>query len=101
MASASLAEVATQMNGDIPACRSRLMIDGTAPGWESYEETVAEYPPQELEEQPRGATMLYSSGTTGRPKGILRPLRGDRVSERVPEADAVIEGLFRIGPESI
>ncbi len=101
VASASLAGVAQQLNDDIPDCRGRLMIDGKAPGWESYEEAVAEYPAQELEEQPRGATMLYSSDTTGRPKGILRPLRGDQVSERVPESDALIEGLFRIGPDSV
>ena len=37
-------------------------------------------PPPRWPSQPRGADMLYSSGTTGRPKGIMGTLPGDRRS---------------------
>ena len=40
----------------------------------SYEDAIAAFPTEPLEHEPRGATMLYCSGTTGRPKGIMRPL---------------------------
>ncbi len=58
----------------IPDCPIRLMIGGTIPGWESYEEALASASPEPLAEEWIGDSMLYSSGTTGRPKGILRPL---------------------------
>jgi len=52
----------------------RLMFDGTVPGFESYEDALAAAPAAPLARQPRGIPMLYSSGTTGRPKGIEQPL---------------------------
>ena len=58
----------------IPDCPIRLMIGGTIPGWESYEDALAGASPEPLAEEWIGDSMLYSSGTTGRPKGILRPL---------------------------
>ncbi|UGQ11949.1 acyl-CoA synthetase [Yinghuangia sp. ASG 101] len=62
-------------------CRIRLMIDGTADGFEPYEKAVAAYPGEPPSYQPRGEMMLYSSGTTGRPKGIRRPLLGLDVAD--------------------
>lgn len=54
-------------------CPLRLMIDGTVEGWDSYEDAIAPHPTTPLADQWAGDTMLYSSGTTGRPKGIKRP----------------------------
>ena len=76
VASHAKADVAAEVVGLIPDCPLRLMWDGTVPGYESYEERLADHPPAPLERQPLGETMLYSSGTTGRPKGIKRPLSG-------------------------
>jgi fatty-acyl-CoA synthase len=42
--------------------------------WQSYEALTAEQPCAPLASQLRGDAMLYSSGTTGKPKGIKRPL---------------------------
>ena len=58
----------------IPDCPIRLMTDETASGFESYEDAIAAYPATPLAEEWMGGSMLYSSGTTGRPKGIIRPL---------------------------
>ncbi|HEY9235486.1 MAG TPA: acyl-CoA synthetase [Phenylobacterium sp.] len=58
----------------IPNCPIRLMAGGTIPGWASYEDAVASGSPEPLAQEWMGDSMLYSSGTTGRPKGILRPL---------------------------
>jgi long-chain acyl-CoA synthetase len=73
---AALAAVATDMLEHIPNCPTRLMMDGAAPGFESYEDAIAAQPAAALAEQPKGEVMLYSSGTTGQPKGIKRPMSG-------------------------
>jgi long-chain acyl-CoA synthetase len=54
-----------------------LMIDGVAPGFDSYERNLARYPAESIADLAGGTQMLYSSGTTGRPKGIKRQLTGD------------------------
>ena len=58
----------------IPNCPIRLMVDATIDGWEAYEAAIAPMPATPVEPPWMGDSMLYSSGTTGRPKGILRPL---------------------------
>jgi long-chain acyl-CoA synthetase len=67
-------ETAAALTDLIPNCPIRLMIGGIIPGWESYEAALAASSPEPLAEEWIGDSMLYSSGTTGRPKGILRPM---------------------------
>ncbi len=47
---------------------------GDTPTVVNYEEAVAAYPATPIADECLGTSMLYSSGTTGQPKGILRPL---------------------------
>jgi acyl-CoA synthetase (AMP-forming)/AMP-acid ligase II len=73
--SAYKAELAEQLVDQMPEVRLRLMIDRAIDGYEPYEETVARYPAEPLgdgppEDRVAGKDMLYSSGTTGRPKGV-------------------------------
>ncbi|MDE0614988.1 MAG: acyl-CoA synthetase [bacterium] len=77
----AMANTAAQMLDLIPDCQHRLMMDGNADGFESYEDAVADMPSEPLPRLPKGAVMLYSSGTTGKPKGILRPLPGVEVHD--------------------
>ncbi|OAA27799.1 acyl-CoA synthetase (AMP-forming)/AMP-acid ligase II [Frankia sp. EI5c] len=79
-----------------PACGLRLMMDGTEDGFDSYEEALAASSAEPLAEQPRGEFMLYSSGTTGRPKGIRRPLSGDPV-DRPARGGIAAMGTFLFG----
>jgi fatty-acyl-CoA synthase len=71
-------DLVTRLEGDeaIPRVRSRLMIDGPAPGWDDYDAVLSGESTERLEREILGTTMLYSSGTTGRPKGIKRALTG-------------------------
>jgi long-chain acyl-CoA synthetase len=74
-------EIVAPVTPLIPNCPIRLMVDGTIDGWASYEDAIAAYAAEPLAEEPMGDSMLYSSGTTGRPKGILRPLTAMTVAE--------------------
>ena len=74
IASAYKRDVAQEIVGGTPGVAVRLMIDGTAPSYESYEDALAKYPTTPIEDESEGADMLYSSGTTGRPKGVRVPL---------------------------
>jgi len=77
--SAEQAATATAVRA--PAVKLRLAFGGVIPGYDSYEETIATAPDTPLADQPHGATMLYSSGTTGRPKGVRPPLPDIRAGE--------------------
>ena len=72
--SARLLEVAVTLPEQCPRVKRWLMPGGDPGVFEDYEAAIANYPAESLAEEPAGAVMLYSSGTTGRPKGILRPL---------------------------
>jgi long-chain acyl-CoA synthetase len=88
----ALADTAQAVLPLVPDCGRRLMMDGTVEGFEAYEAAVAGQPAEPLASQPRGDVMLYSSGTTGRPKGIKRPLRDLDVAD---PAAAGLSNLLR------
>ncbi len=51
-----------------------IIADGTLDGWQSYPECVAGQPDTPIDDEIEGDLLQYSSGTTGRPKGIKRAL---------------------------
>jgi acyl-CoA synthetase (AMP-forming)/AMP-acid ligase II len=89
---AQMAPTAVPMLDLIGDCPTRLMMDGVADGFESYEDAVAGSSSAPLVDQPRGNVMLYSSGTTGRPKGVERPLSGLQIDD---PAGSAMAGLLR------
>ncbi|MGW6331192.1 acyl-CoA synthetase [Nocardia rhamnosiphila] len=102
IASAGLREAAEAIVEQTPGVEIRLAFGGPVEGYESYEDALAAQPPQPLPDQPRGADMLYSSGTTGRPKGIQQPLSDQQVGD--PPGDpytAVFGPLYGFGTESV
>src|SRR5262245_58418132 len=72
--SATLAGVASQLEPRLSAVSVRLMVDGTIAGYDSYELAIERHPAEPLADETEGSFMFYSSGTTGRPKGI-KPAR--------------------------
>jgi acyl-CoA synthetase (AMP-forming)/AMP-acid ligase II len=53
-------------------------------GWESFDAAVAGLPGDPVPDESLGAAMLYSSGTTGQPKGVLRALPDADPGEPLP-----------------
>jgi long-chain acyl-CoA synthetase len=89
VATAANAAVATQAADGLPALAARWMIDGTAPGWTAYEDAVAEQPAARIADETAGCDMLYSSGTTGRPKGVFVPPEGGAIDAPYALLDTV------------
>jgi long-chain acyl-CoA synthetase len=94
------AEQAAEILPKTPGVRLYLMLDGTIDGYESYEEAVSRYPAEPLPDRREGADMLYSSGTTGRPKGVKAPVP-DVPLGTDPPLMALLTGLFGFGPDTI
>ena len=76
IASQARREVALEALRECPNVELCLIVDGPGEGARvsNLDEAAAEFPETPIGDELRGAAMLYSSGTTGRPKGILRPL---------------------------
>jgi len=76
------------------------MLDGTVSSYTSYEATVARVPAEPLPVEPAGRDMLYSSGTTGRPKGVKLPLPGQPAGTPPPLLQ-LIDRLYAINTGTI
>jgi len=74
IASAALGELAEQVRAQSTGLIQAFSFGGTLEGFSSYDELLAGVGEERLVDLPRGADMLYSSGTTGRPKGVKGPL---------------------------
>jgi acyl-CoA synthetase (AMP-forming)/AMP-acid ligase II len=96
VASGSLAAAASQVAFD----GTRYAFGGAIPGFDSLDEALATQPETPIADERAGADMLYSSGTTGRPKGIKPALPEDEAID-APNTLTAIAGMFGIGAESI
>lgn len=56
--------------------QGRLAVAGDIPGFRDLQSLLDAQPDGPLGDRLAGSIMFYSSGTTGRPKGIRRPLTG-------------------------
>jgi long-chain acyl-CoA synthetase len=70
-----------------------LIADDDLDGWQRYPECVADQPSTPIADEREGDLLQYSSGTTGRPKGIRRELShvspAEAPSMLLPLMDAV------------
>jgi fatty-acyl-CoA synthase len=98
--SLQLAEVAEQILSENSAVEHFYMVGGIKPGFQSWEEATDAQPRTAIEDQANGVAMVYSSGTTGQPKGVFVPPDGDDV--HTPHFLANTLGIaFGFGEETV
>ncbi len=70
--SPAMADVVTTL--DLTRVPVRLSVTDELPGFAEYEASVSAFPVTPIDDECEGREMLYSSGTTGRPKGVRKAL---------------------------
>ena len=76
------------------------MIDEPRPGFESLDAALADQPETPIADQAMGTDMLYSSGTTGRPKGVRVPLSEEPFGTPSPIMMR-LAGLYQIDADTV
>ncbi|WP_245627238.1 acyl-CoA synthetase [Kribbia dieselivorans] len=98
--SAGLKDTIAEMP-EAPAVTARLAFGGDVPGFESYEDVLAASSAEPLGILRAGTDMLYSSGTTGRPKGVAVPLPDRKVDEPGDMMVDVFGKMYAMGPDTV
>lgn len=68
-------DLATELVPSTPGVELRVMAGAPVEGHVSYTESRDRFPAGPVDDECEGTAMLYSSGTTGKPKGIKYELR--------------------------
>ncbi|SEP93397.1 AMP-binding protein [Thalassovita taeanensis] len=89
-------EVAAALNGKV----ALLMMDGATAPYQSYEDAVAAQPDTMPTGRVRGASMLYTSGTTGRPKGVRHDLT-DASPHTAPPRHTMLIQEYGYSPQTV
>ena len=96
----ALKNVVIELTGLINDISERYIIDGQIDGWNSLEENLNSMPTTPIEDEIMGQDMLYSSGTTGKPKGIKLPLKNIPI-EQSEDLMQVVTGLYGTNEDTV
>jgi long-chain acyl-CoA synthetase len=94
LASAATVEVAAAA---VPDGAHRVLVDGARDGWQSLDDVLRDQPADRIADESEGGYLLYSSGTTGTPKGVRRPLP----EEPFPQPASGLADLFEVDETTV
>jgi fatty-acyl-CoA synthase len=92
--SAKLAAAAADIRAGAPGVQHFLMVDGAADGYASWEQAVESQVAAPVADECAGAMMMYSSGTTGFPKGVYPKWSPDRPISHMDPGQQLIKKYF-------
>ena len=80
---------------------SFFMLDEALPGFRSWDKEAIAQPITPIADEVAGYDMLYSSGTTGRPKGIKKQFEGKPIDEPNPFLRLLCADMCGMNADSI
>ncbi len=98
--SKGVADVALQVAPLIPGVKL-FMTDGAEGPYASFEDSRSKFPTTPIADEGQGGAMLYSSGTTGRPKGVKRAISGDQPIDAPNGLAMMGQMLYGWTPDSV
>ena len=98
--SSGMAELAADLAAAAPDLKLLLSAGDAFGPFASMDATIESEPSEPFGHESEGGYMFYSSGTTGQPKGILRPLSGEPFSTPL-RIEQMMAGLFGFDAASV
>jgi fatty-acyl-CoA synthase len=77
------------------------LVDGARPGFASWPQAIAAQPATPVADEVAGQDMLYSSGTTGRPKGIKIAFANNPIDVPNPLLKYLCAGMCGMSADSV
>lgn len=78
-----------------------FIVDDERAGYQNWEHALAEQPTTPIDDEQRGIQMLYSSGTTGLPKGVLPPWKPGTPLDEPTALAPLLEMVFGFDSNSV
>ena len=93
-------DVAEGLIDACPKLQAQFLVGDSGDGFESWEDAIAAQPTTPIADEFEGGQMLYSSGTTGRPKGVKHPIEMKPLGTPPPLALGII-GMYQASEDSV
>lgn len=99
--SPACAETITALAGAPPEDVRLFMTGRAAAGFESWDAAMAAQPERPVADEVAGYDMLYSSGTTGRPKGVKPVFKNEPITALSPLLRLLCGTMCGMGEDSV
>ncbi|MCP4908763.1 MAG: AMP-binding protein [bacterium] len=101
IASQALSEAAAPIAERMTELRRCFSVGGEIPGFDRLEDSIVKLPTRNVPNEQEGSDIIYSSGTTGLPKGIKHPLPSNEIGSAPVMLARMLNGQYGMCPETV